>query len=756
MMHEKQNSGCKSRVYTYKLLADKSFVFRHPGRIIKNSLLTIIILSFFLLFSNAAIAQEDFKASTVPLVGLCPCSNQAYTVIVENTGIAASSYRVLANEDLSGWVKFIPNRFALNPGQKESFSVIVNSECNIEDTFDLEIFIATNAGSVKSIKQQLKILECYDYSLEQGEVTDADDKVEFIAHDNSYELCKNEQKAIPVLITNNEDFTNTYKIKMDAPEWASLSAGEAKLNAKKSGVLLINYDTANIEGKFKFKIDAISRLGEVSRKKSIEADVEECYSLGISIEKDKDIICGGEKNTYEAAVENSGSLSRNIAVDLEGPKWADIGNISSFYLESGSKKAFDLEVNPENDVSGSFIIGVFSADNGESDLRFSDAIALDVVPSTICYQAEIDAKSSATNFYNRDFIFAKVKNNGIRDANYSISLGGPSWVNANPKNLELKPGQSGNVNLEINPGSDTEESTFDVKLNVEINGNIYSKDIKVSVRKESEFAKKLKSAYRFYQYYIYLLLIILGLSIIFRKQIGKARDGIKKRYEKYKARRERLSALRAAREEREGTKKEEQERRREEKRKDEERKEEGIKKEEIKRASKKVPKKAPEKFSPLKILIYALIIIAVLVFIGHQSKLFNAKYLHIYISNFFVSYLYYILIGIGAVVALFLLFLLYNFVAKRWGKKSKVKKESKKEAKKLGKKKGLPYFKVLIWIIIAALIVAANARVDFGIFENIQDFFVLYQNYFLLGITILIAIIFLIRFYKPLFKFLRE
>ncbi|MEK6869894.1 MAG: hypothetical protein AABX74_06680, partial [Nanoarchaeota archaeon] len=433
---------------------------------------------FFLLLPNAIFAQEDFKAATVPSVELCPCSNQAYTITVENTGTIASSYRVLANEELSEWVAFSPNRFILQPGQKGSFSVIVNSACNIEDTFNLEIFIATNAGLAKSLKQELKFLECYDYSLEEGEVTDAEDKVEFIAHDGSYELCKNEQKAIPILVTNNENFANIYKLKMDAPEWASLNADEVRLNAGKSGVVLINYDTTGIDGEFSFKIDAISRLGEVHRKKSIDANVWECYALDIDIDKDKDIVCGGEENSYEVAVENAGTLGRNIAVDVEGPEWAGIGN-ASFYLESGEEKALKLEINPENDVSGNFLVNVFSAANNKTGLRFSDAISFDAVSSAACYQAEIGAKESVTNFYSRDFIYAKVKNNGIRNANYSVSVDGPSWISANPKNLELKPSQSGNVNLEVNPGSDVEEGVFDVKLSVESNGQVYSRDIKV-------------------------------------------------------------------------------------------------------------------------------------------------------------------------------------------------------------------------------------------------------------------------------------
>jgi len=696
-------------------------------------------------------AQEDFKATTVPSVELCPCSNQAYEVTVENTGSTASSYRVLANKELSDWITFSPGRFALNPGQKGSFSVIVNSACNIEDTFDLEIFIATDTGLAKVLKQQLKFLECYDYSLEQGDVAEVSEEIEFTSHDGTYDLCKNEQKAIPILITNNENFANAYKLKVDAPEWASLNANDVQLNAKKSGVLLINYDTTDVEGEFDFRLDAISRLGEVQRKKSIEVNVGECYVLDIDIEKENDVVCGGEENVYGVVVENAGTLGRNIEIEVEGPAWASVGN-GSFYLESGSEKSLNLEINPEDDVSGNFAVEVFYAADNKADLRFSDTIALDVVPGTVCYEAGIDVKASVTNFYSREFISAKIRNNGIRNTNYSVSVEGPSWISASPQNLQLKPKQSGNVNIEINPGGDVEESVFDVKLSVKSKGKEYSKDFKVQIKKESEFAKKLKDGFRLYQYYIYVLLAAIVLVIIFIKPIKKFIRGTKKRYERYKEKRERIAAARAARKEREKEKEEQKRTEREGKKEEEKKQEEG------KKALKKTKKKSTKKSNPLKILIYVLIIIAVLILIGHQNKLFNAKYLNIYISNFFVSYLYYLLIGIGAVVVLFLLFLFYNFVMKKG--KSRVKREAKnteKRTKKKAKRHKMPYFKILIGIIIAALITLANIPdIDFGVFGNVKDFLVLYQIYFLSGIAILVTVIFLIRFYRPLFKFLRE
>ena len=112
---------------------------------------------FLLLLINVAYAQEDFTASTLPTVELCPCSNQAYAVTVQNTGQIPNSYIVIASGDASGWVNVQPSKFTLQPGAAGSFNVIVNSACNIKGNVDLELFITTNNGLTKLVKQVLKI-----------------------------------------------------------------------------------------------------------------------------------------------------------------------------------------------------------------------------------------------------------------------------------------------------------------------------------------------------------------------------------------------------------------------------------------------------------------------------------------------------------------------------------------------------------------------------------------------------------------------
>jgi len=711
----------------------------------KKLLFSLFLL--LLLIMNIVNAAEDFTASAKSSVELCPCSNQAYSVNVQNTGSVQNSYTVLASGDAAEWITFNPSKFVLNPGQKGSFFVIVNSVCNIEGDFNFDIFITTNNGLTKVVRQSLMFTRCYDYSLDQGKVVEeVEESLNFLQHDSSYSLCRDEQKSIPVLITNNENFENRYKLFLDSPEWTGLNVNSISLGAKKSGIFLINFDTTNIGGEFDFKLNVISELGKVQRKKNIGVNVQDCYALELDL-KEEDIICGGEKKNYDIIIKNPVTFEKNVKLELDAPEWVNVQN-ASFYLGPVKEKTLTLNANPEDDVSGSFLVKVSALI--EDKTRLVDDLKLDVTPKLVCYEADISTKASVTNFYSQDFFSAKVKNNGIKKATYDVSLEGPSWVSVSPDTLELNPGQTGNLNLIVNPGTDVNPETYGIKINLESNDAVYSKSVDIVLRKENEFVKKLKATLKIYQYYIYILIVIIILIIIFRKQISKVKNNTKKGYEKYKIKTERLKALKLARKEREEEKKKKKEL-------EEKIKEQDItrKKELDRKKEKRIKKKDIFKKLPIgKVLIYVALLIASVIFIGHENKLFNAKYLHIYIINLFYGYLYYILMGVGTVIVLFLLVLLYNFISKK-GKK-KIKKEVKKAEKKAKKKEewySKPFYVIVVFIPIMILL-AALAYLN--LFDDIKDFVILYSYYFGLGTAILVILILLIRFYKPLFKFLKE
>ncbi len=715
-----------------------------------------------LLLINAVSAQENFAASSIPSAELCPCSNQAYAVAVQNTGTTASSYEALASGNAAEWVAFKPSKFALNSGQKGSFFVYVNSVCNIRGDYNLSIFIKTGKGLAKAINQNLKFSECYDYSLEQGEAVDSAKSISFARHEGAYSLCKDEKKSIPVLITNNENFENRYLIQLDAPQFATLSLNKVQLAAKKSGVFLINIDATNAEGEFNFNLDAVSELGKVQRKNSIKVDIGECYALEVNLEKEKDSVCSGESKSYNAAVKNSGTLSQNATLKLDGPEWASIEN-TSFSLKPGEEKGATLGIIPPDNVSGNFLI-TLSAMIENKTTRFSDGLGIDVTPKFTCYEVVIGAKKSIKNFYSKDFFFAKAKNEGIRKSVYNISLEGVPWASVSPKSLELNPGQAANLNIGVNPGMDVGAGTYSVKINLESNNIIYSKSVDIIVKKENEFLKKAKSLAIYYLYYFYLFLVIIALLIIFRKPIKRAKDAIKESYRQHKIRSQRIMALKLAREKRAEEKRKEKEL--EEKRREAE--EEKTRKAELKGAKKERERKLKAFWKEYKAWAYALVLLFVIsavgVFFGNYYKLFNAKYMHIYIRNFFYGYLYYILIGVGIVIALFLLLSLYRHISKKRNENTEFKTEAKKAEKKSrkGKKSRYKaYFKITAAVLIAAALIYVfayntNNPSLSNIINKVKDFFVLYSYYFILGIAILIAIILLIRFYKPLAKMLKE
>jgi len=146
-----------------------------------------------------------------------------------------------------------------------------------------------------------------------------------------------------------------------------------------------------------------------------------------------------------------------------------------------------------------------------------------------------------------------------------------------------------------------------------------------------------------------------------------------------------------------------------------------------------------------------LLIIFAVIFVGHQNGWINAKYLHIYILNFFYGYLYYLSISVSIVAALFVLVLLYNHI----NKKRKVKKETKKTEKKTrtNGKQYIPYYRILFLFFVGILIYSISF---FDLFEIIKDFALLYQTYIMFGFAFLVIMILLIKFYKPLSKFMRE
>lgn len=689
------------------------------------------LFAFFLLialFANPSYAQ-DFSASTMPSVSVCPCSNQEYKVAVTNVGPVKASYNVAAAGNASPFITFEPSRFELNPGQSAAFRAIANSACNIKGNFGLEIYITANNNLTKLIRQNINVKECYDYAINPGEVAVAAESIAYKAHAGIYGLCTDEKKSIPILIKNNEGFGNEYSLLLDAPEWASLNTDKARLDGKQQGVVLINYDTAGVLGDFTINLNAISSLGKVQRKASLNLIVNKCYDLGI-ISESKEPICSGELSEKLVLVRNSGTIPQEIVLDTAGIEWANFANETQLTLNPGDERAVILSIQPEETVSGIFEGKISAIPDNKTQFAAYLPVQMEFIEKLSCYEADISARAVIRNTYEEDVFFAKVRNNGIKKADYAVRLEGPGWAAISPEHLELNPGQSGNLNIRINP-QDAEPGTYGIKIVLESSGAVYSENVNIRLREKTGLEKWIESTIKKYRYYLYVLVAIVALALIFMKQVMKVRDNIKEWRRKRQIRKQRIINLRLAREKRLAEKKIQD--------------------------TKESKTKKPVKFRN-KYKVGAALLVLLGLILGQFLGIYNLKYMPIYVKNILVGYLYYILIGIGIVILLFAAVLLYNRFRKRPGKKASTQKtinERKKPEKRSGKGRWYhsPGKAIAVFI---PVIAAVTALAYFNFFDRILDFVVLYSYYFVLGIILLVAIILALTFYRPLTGFFRK
>ena len=670
---------------------------------VKKLVFKVFTFLLLVLFISSVNAQEDFSASTTPEVSLCPCSDQAYTVTIYNTGAVPSSYSLIAAGDTKDWMSFNPKNFALNPGEGGTFNVGINSVCNIAGDFDAEIIIQTSNGLAKAIKQTLTISECYDYSLELGkEVQEAEDAVEYMEHGKKYDLCTNAQYSIPILITNNEDFENEYSLYSNAPEWASFALNKVKLKGKQSGILLLDADTTGILGQYDVKLNSVSALGDVKRKNGFDVSVGNCYDLSIDVLKTQETACAEEKSTIDVLLENKGTLNQKIDLGVEGPRWAYFEE-PSITLDPESEQATSLSFVPGAEDVGNHNVKTFSVPDNKSEFKVFDSVSVEVIEKEACYQASISTKAAITNKYKEDFVFVKVTNNGIKEATYQATVEGPSWVSISPSTLTLNPGKTGNLNLKINPNSEDEPGSFTANIALESNDLEYTENVLINLKHETAFEKSVKETISYYKYYFYLLIALLVIILAFINRIISFFKKTKKKIRDYKIRRNRIRNLRIARENK-------------------------------KKENKKIRKQKKESLGTRTKVVIFVILAALSILIGHFMKLYNLKYLHVYVWNFVVGYLYYILVVMGILFLIAIALYLYN--------RQKNKKTRSKKFK----------FSITLRVLLIALIVFASY---FGWFNFLLDAIVLYSYYIVLGIVLLVVIIVAISLYKALSKHLK-
>ena len=366
-------------------------------------------------------------------------------------------------------------------------------------------------------------------------------------------------------------------------------------------------------------MNTITSLGQLEKSIGIDVKVDKCHDLSLDIKIENDQLCGGEEKDYDIEIKNNGRFTEALDLNVEGPNFASFEDSASFKLDSNEQKIIKLQVNPDATDSGNYNIKV-TASNGKA--KIEDTINLDITQRYNCYKSDIEFKTTIKNQFKHEVFLISITNNGIRKANYKITLEGPSWASVTPGELELNPKQRGNVNLELNPGENISEGTHNILIKAESNNEVYSKIIDVKLKKENPTLKKIKATTIFYRYYIYLFIVLIIVAKIIWMPI-------KKRVEKLKEKREKQKALKKSREE--------------EKRK------------KIEEKGKKQINNKLKFLNNTYFRLTALIsIVLIILFSVYGRNLFSN------ITNFTILYFYYFIVGIIVLIILILIVRFYK------------------------------------------------------------------------------------------------
>jgi len=567
-------------------------------------------------------------------------------------------------------------------------------------------------------------------------------EIKFTSHPDYYEVCSLDETIIPVLISNNNKFSDVFRFEVNR-EYASLPVKSAVLTSGKSAVLPLTVSPpVDLEENTTLVLDIITEKERLKRSVVIKTNIKKCYLFELQIDKDKDEICGCDKEIYSLVLDNKGTYTDTFTLSLDIPEWVNstLDN-NTFELYDGQKREIKLEAGPDCEEKGVFNIYAEAISN-KTKAALRAELELTVLPQQECYNTIIIADDLSIDYFGKN-VPITIENKGIKDMAYSMSVEGVDWYSLSQTDFSLKPNNEKTINLALYPDENIVEGNYNIDIKAKSDEREFTKSITVKLRSKGTFFEKIKSYLIYFRYYIglgvFILVIVLLLMVLVRKRVKRKKVKEEPEVEKRKEKVEK----------------------------------------EVKKAEKKIIVKKAKKIAPwakgLLFFSLYLIFLALLVLLTYSTFKYRSYYeralnfISVLFTKYVVpygAYLRYIVLGIGVVVIIIAVIDFFRKKPKKKkGKKEKIKREEpreeKKEIKKISEKKvekkKLKLFEYMYLILVVLLFLAivvylvyrlSGKHIPLERFKFITNFIQSYYLYFIIGIIILVFLIAIINFLK--------
>ncbi|MFH2028517.1 MAG: hypothetical protein ABIJ08_05235, partial [Nanoarchaeota archaeon] len=316
------------------------------------------------------------------------------------------------------------------------------------------------------------------YTVELGEYygsTKAITRGEFKVHTGAYDVCSGVSQTIPIWIKDKVN-TNQFEFKLQNIGYVELSGKSFTLAPEQDGVLFVKITPPiNIEKVTSLNLDIYTN-GKLTLRLPIELNIKNCYKVDVSWINKQDTICACDSYNYEVEIENKGNYDEIFNLFLDAPSFVNMGtkfiddtNKSITITEkllsinSGNKSVQNINVITDCNISGNFIIRAYAELERGEMIKDYDDLSLRIVSKEDCLKSDL-VLGDITVEYSKHFYPVKVKNTGIKQIEYQLSLDAPAWMSLENNNFILDPDQQEEIYLVLDPSPDLVADNYNVTL----------------------------------------------------------------------------------------------------------------------------------------------------------------------------------------------------------------------------------------------------------------------------------------------------
>ena len=321
-----------------------------------------------LLAVSSVAAIEDFTASGTGRVLSFECSPAEGNITITNTGDVASGYDLAAEGTAKNWVQFLPDSFALNPGQSQIVQEFFTIPCDAKDA-SLDVSIQT---------EELELF------LSQDIIVQTPNNIVLVPETFAQEILPCDPADFSFVLHNPAEFDDIYHLKVtDSPDQTALSDTALTLlpHTNETVAITVRPKDCTLAGDFN------PILTVETEKTKLRSEIGMFLHINnsdiVTIAQGVDKIRAGFA-AQEASIElfNEGNRKTTYDLRVEGADWVTI-QPDQVTISPHDSKDVKLVMQPvEGTLAGTYIV-TLNARVSETGKEYSKQLTVKLGPPTL-------------------------------------------------------------------------------------------------------------------------------------------------------------------------------------------------------------------------------------------------------------------------------------------------------------------------------------------------------------------------------------